>query len=154
LDICIINSKNKNYFSIKNFFKQKFLGTFSASVPFPNTYSKKNPIENGTGIPQNSDLNSGYSFMLSGLISCAVYVVLIRYWAGAFHGKTKVPCICTLNDFIFQMALGNRSETLLLKCIIQISGQDHWNFCALMGECTATRLMRGCRASSQRALTA
>lgn len=52
-----------------------------------------------------------------------------------FTWKTKVPCICTLNYFIFQMALRNKSETPLLKCLIQISGQDHWHFCALTGKC-------------------
>lgn len=64
--------------------------------------------------------------MLSGLISCAVYVVLIKYWAGAFHLENKSPLyLHSLNYFIFQMALRNKSEILLLKCLIQISGQDH-----------------------------
>lgn len=100
-DICNNDSKNKSYFSIKNICKQKFLGTVQhlcCSSKYP---KKKNPIENGTRIPQNSKLNSGFNFMLSGLIRCAPYVVLIRYWAGTFLGKTKVPCICTLNDFHF-----------------------------------------------------
>lgn len=106
------------------------------------------------GFQKNSNLNSGYGFMLSGLISCAAYVVLIKYWAGAFHGKTKVPCICTLSDFIFQTALRHKSETLLFKCIIQISGQDRWHFCALTGKCAVGRPMGGCRGPPQRLLTA
>lgn len=55
-----------------------------------------------------------------------------------FTGNQKVPCTCTVNDFIFQMALRNKSETLLLKCIIQISGQDHWHFFGLTGKCALT----------------
>lgn len=39
------------------------------------------------------------------------------------------------------MALRNKKETLLLKCVIQISGQDRWHFCALAGKGADTRLM-------------
>lgn len=80
-------------------------------------------------IPQNLNLSSRYSFNLPGLISCAVYVVLIRHWADVFHKKTKVPCIYTLNYFIFQMALRDNSETLLLKYIIQISPKPLASLC-------------------------
>lgn len=38
-----------------------------------------------------------------------------------------------LNYFIFQMTLRNKNETLLIKCIIQISVQHPWHFCAVKG---------------------
>lgn len=97
------------------------------------TYIAKNPIENCTRISQNSNLSSGYSFSLPGLISCAVCVVLIRWWAGFMGKQIQVPCICMLNYFIFQMTLRNKNETLLIKCIIQTSVQHPWHFCAVKG---------------------
>lgn len=39
------------------------------------------------------------------------------------------------------MALRNRNETLLLKCVNQISGLEHWQFCALAGKGADTKLM-------------
>lgn len=51
-DIHNNNSKNKNYFLIKNTCKQKFLGTVQHLCRFSKyTKGKKNPIENGTRIP-------------------------------------------------------------------------------------------------------
>lgn len=69
-DIGNNDNKNKNYFSIKNICKKKFLGTVQHLCC--SVYKrKKNPIKNGTRIPQNKKLNSGLNFMPSGLISCA-----------------------------------------------------------------------------------
>lgn len=133
--------KIRTIFQLRIFTSKNFLALFSTSVVLPNIQRKKtNPIENGTRIPHNkSSIQDSISCCL---VSLAVLCILSSSDTGQVHfmGK-KNSLYLHFKWFSFLDGFKEQNETLLLKCIIQISGLDYWHFCALAGKGAATKLM-------------